>query len=281
MAASPARQPRSPCARPGSKPPCTRPIRPPRTAVGGMLTLAPNGLAALQAIGAADGVERIGLPMARMVMADGRGRLLGSIPALTGLPPALAMTRPDLYRFLRDQAVAHGITIEAGKRLVQVEQQPDGVIAQFEDGSTAQADVLIGADGTHSTVRGLIDPGRPAARHRAAAELRRGGGHFGGGGTGHHVLRVRPAGVPRLLGPARRPHRLVRQPARGPPDDAEPGPPAARRALAAGAARRLLGGRPRRRPGRPHQRRPADRPRLDRDPGQRAALVPRPDGAGR
>lgn len=45
-----------------------------------------------------------------------------------------------------------------GKKLVGLEQQADGVTAQFEDGTSAQGDLLIGADGGDSTVRGLVLP---------------------------------------------------------------------------------------------------------------------------
>lgn len=37
----------------------------------------------------------------------------------------------------------------------------DGVTARFADGTSARGDVLIGADGVHSTVRRLIDPAAP------------------------------------------------------------------------------------------------------------------------
>jgi 2-polyprenyl-6-methoxyphenol hydroxylase-like FAD-dependent oxidoreductase len=133
--------------------------------VGGMLTLAPNGVDALATIGADGGVQELGLPMARMVMTDGRGRPLGTIPGLAGLPSPRAMTRPDLYRYLRDQATARGIRIEAGKRLTRVTEAPTGITAHFDDGSTAEGDLLIGADGTHSTVRALIDPDAPQPGH--------------------------------------------------------------------------------------------------------------------
>ena len=49
-----------------------------------------------------------------------------------------------------------------GKRLAAAEQTSDGVRAVFDDGSEAVGDVLIGADGIHSTVRRLIDPAAPA-----------------------------------------------------------------------------------------------------------------------
>ncbi|MFG2059839.1 FAD-dependent oxidoreductase [Micromonospora sp. NPDC048871] len=45
-----------------------------------------------------------------------------------------------------------------GKRLVDAESTAGGVLARFGDGSTATADLLIGADGIRSRVRTLIDP---------------------------------------------------------------------------------------------------------------------------
>ena len=129
--------------------------------IGGMLAVAPNGLDALRLIGADEAVRAIGLPMDRTIMADGRGRRIGQFRGLPGLPPSQALWRPDLYRALHDHAIAHGIGIEYGRRLVGVEDTPTAITARFADGTTASADVLIGADGIHSTVRTLIDPQAP------------------------------------------------------------------------------------------------------------------------
>jgi 2-polyprenyl-6-methoxyphenol hydroxylase-like FAD-dependent oxidoreductase len=129
--------------------------------VGGVLTVAPNGLDALRIVGADEAVQAIGLPMRRMVMADGRGRRIGEFPALSGLPPQQTMWRSELYRVLHDHARGHGISIEYGKRLVGAEESPAGVTARFADGSTTDGDILIGADGIHSTVRTLIDQDAP------------------------------------------------------------------------------------------------------------------------
>jgi 2-polyprenyl-6-methoxyphenol hydroxylase-like FAD-dependent oxidoreductase len=129
--------------------------------IGGTLTVAPNGLDALRIIGADEAVRAIGLPMDRTVMADGRGKRIGEFRGLPGLPPSRALWRPELYRALHDHAVATGVRIERGKRLVGVDDTAAGITARFADGSTAGGDVLIGADGIHSTVRTLIDPGAP------------------------------------------------------------------------------------------------------------------------
>src|SRR5581483_3469034 len=92
---------------------------------------------------------------------DGSGRRLFEFGGVPGLPPSSLLWRPDLYRVLNDAARERGIAIEYGKRLAGVEEGPDGVTARFADGSNARADVLIGADGIHSTVRTLIDPDAP------------------------------------------------------------------------------------------------------------------------
>ena len=128
--------------------------------VGGSLAIAPNGLAALRTIGAEDAVLAVARPISRMAMAVGTRRFLNQ-PGLPGLPPLQLLWRADLHRALHDRAVAQGIPITHGKRLVDAEETASGITARFADGSRDRADVLIGADGIHSTVRTLIDPDAP------------------------------------------------------------------------------------------------------------------------
>jgi 2-polyprenyl-6-methoxyphenol hydroxylase-like FAD-dependent oxidoreductase len=132
--------------------------------IGGMLMVAPNGLAALHLIGG-DRVATLGQPIQRMVMADGSGKRFGEFAGLASLPPSRVMWRSELYRALHDLAQARGIQIEYGKRLVSIDEAADGITAHFADGTTASADLLVGADGIRSTVRKLIDPNAPGPRH--------------------------------------------------------------------------------------------------------------------
>lgn len=129
--------------------------------LGGMLMVAPNGLNALGVVGLDQAVAAVGQPIERMVMSDARGKRLMDVPGLPGLPASRLMWRSDLYRVVRERVLAEGIPLEHGKRLVDIEESGDGVTAVFEDGSRATADVLIGADGIHSTVRKLIDANAP------------------------------------------------------------------------------------------------------------------------
>jgi 2-polyprenyl-6-methoxyphenol hydroxylase-like FAD-dependent oxidoreductase len=131
--------------------------------VGGMLMLAPNGLDALRTVGV--DASRIGQPIRRMVMGDGTGKRFGEFPGLPDLPASRLLWRSDLYRALHDHAVAQGIRIEYGKRLVGVGDTATGIRASFADGSTAEGDILVGADGIRSTVRTLIDPSAPGPQY--------------------------------------------------------------------------------------------------------------------
>ncbi|MGW4634714.1 FAD-dependent oxidoreductase [Nocardia sp. NPDC004415] len=131
----------------------------PSDGIGSGLALAPNGLAALDLLGAGDAVRAIALPCAHMRLAVG-GRE-HELPMLADQPPLQVVDRGELHRALHDHAVAAGVPFTYDKRLTHVEEHPDGVTAHFADGTTATADILVGADGIRSTVRTLIDPEAP------------------------------------------------------------------------------------------------------------------------
>jgi 2-polyprenyl-6-methoxyphenol hydroxylase-like FAD-dependent oxidoreductase len=132
--------------------------------IGGSLALEPNGLAALRIVDADDAVRAVAIPITRSIMSIG-SRPGREMPIPQGLPPRQLIDRGALHRLLHDNAVRAGARIHHGKKLIRVDERIDGVTAHFADGSTATADVLIGADGVHSTVRGLIDADAPGARY--------------------------------------------------------------------------------------------------------------------
>jgi 2-polyprenyl-6-methoxyphenol hydroxylase-like FAD-dependent oxidoreductase len=135
---------------------------------GAFLTFASNGLDALRTIDAHHLVLSEGFPTPRMTIQSGTGKHLGDVPNGGTLPDGTVsqtLKRADLYRALRDEAVRRGARVEYGKRLVDAETTPDGVVALFEDGTEAAGDLLIGADGIHSRTRRIIDPSAPRARY--------------------------------------------------------------------------------------------------------------------
>ena len=68
--------------------------------------------------------------------------------------PYYLLHRGDLHELLQRRVPAE--VIRLGSRLVSLTERRDGVVLRFEDGSTARADIVVGADGVHSTVRDCL-----------------------------------------------------------------------------------------------------------------------------
>lgn len=153
--------------------------------VGAFLTLGVNGLAALEILGLRDTVEALGMATPEMKMIS-KGRELASLPMA-----ARTVSRAELYQALRDEAVRRGVAVEYGKRLTDAQVTPDGVQARFADGTTAEGDLLIGADGLRSATRTIIDPHAPRPRHIGLLNVggyARGMGRPGEPGVAHMVF---------------------------------------------------------------------------------------------
>ncbi len=136
---------------------------------GVYLTVAVNGLDALRAVDAHHVVCDAGFPSQRMTFLSGTGKRLGSMPigpTLDDGTVTYTIRRADLYHGLAREAARRGIEIRHEKRLVHAEPLPaGGVRATFADGTEAEGDVLVGADGVHSVTRTLIDPANPRPRY--------------------------------------------------------------------------------------------------------------------
>lgn len=135
--------------------------------VGAFLTTASNGLAALQVVDAHQAVLDAGFATPRFQISNGNGKALGGTFGTTidGRPHTVTLRRSDLYRAISDKVKQAGIPIEHGKRLADVDELEDGVRARFTDGSSATADLLVGADGMRSRVRTIVDPQAPKPRY--------------------------------------------------------------------------------------------------------------------
>jgi 2-polyprenyl-6-methoxyphenol hydroxylase-like FAD-dependent oxidoreductase len=132
---------------------------------GGGFTLAPNGLAALDVLGLGDLVRPAGRDVAAYVLQDWKGRPLAEFGNPPGVAPMQFFYRRDLYRALHEETARRGIRVEYGKRLTDVREETGAITAVFGDGTSATADLLVGADGIRSRVRELIDPQAPAPQY--------------------------------------------------------------------------------------------------------------------
>jgi 2-polyprenyl-6-methoxyphenol hydroxylase-like FAD-dependent oxidoreductase len=142
--------------------------------VGAFLTVATNGIDALRVLGADAPALAAGFPTPAITLRSHTGKRLGATRtgrALDDGTVSHTIKRADLYRALHDEALARGVGIEHGKRLVEAVDTGAGVRAVFADGTEAEADVLIGCDGAHSTVRRSIDAGAPAPRYAGLINL--------------------------------------------------------------------------------------------------------------
>ena len=142
---------------------------------GLFLNTASNGLDVLSTLGIDVPARADGFPMPRMVMWSGTGKRLGEVANGLRLPDgtvSVIVKRGLLQRVLREEAESRGIDVEYGKRLLSYEVTANGgVIASFEDGTEAEGDLLVGADGIHSRVRRVMDPGAPRPSYTGLLSL--------------------------------------------------------------------------------------------------------------
>lgn len=130
--------------------------RPQLAAAGGAVTIWPNGATVLHQLGVAmDGAGQR-LSAVRVVTSTGRELATLDLTAMAerlGEPVRMVPRRVLLERLLDGFPPDR---IRCGARLVEVRSAGRGVRVGFDDGSYAEGDVLIGADGLHSRVRDIV-----------------------------------------------------------------------------------------------------------------------------
>ena len=93
---------------------------------------------------------------------DAQGRYLQQVvsPPLVDadVPGAGGILRPVLHRILADATRAAGVTVRTGLTVSSLAQDPDGADLVFADGSAGRYDMVVGADGLFSQMRGLVFP---------------------------------------------------------------------------------------------------------------------------
>jgi 2-polyprenyl-6-methoxyphenol hydroxylase-like FAD-dependent oxidoreductase len=158
--------------------------------VGSFISLAANGLKALDALDpdCARAVEGAGFPVWHQRMWSARGKLLGQVPRNRRADdprPSITLRREDLVTALRNAAREAGAEIVTGRRV-----SPTGDLGDA-DALMREADLVIGADGMWSVVRALLNPdARPpayAGTYSISGTAAPGGG-FGEAGTFNMVF---------------------------------------------------------------------------------------------
>src|SRR5438552_165416 len=108
---------------------------------GNFLNMACNGLDVLKPLELDDQVSSQGSPIPRMMIWSGKGKRLGEVRngarAEVGAP-SINILRSRLHQVLREGAERQGIKMAFGKKLAGLSTGEQGVIATFEDGTTAE-----------------------------------------------------------------------------------------------------------------------------------------------
>ena len=130
---------------------------------GAGLHIFTNGMLALAHLGVADQVAKVAPAQSVCHFATSTGRAIGEYPVGRFVErygqPTVAVSRSDLHGILRDAVSAPIVT---GAEVTGYTERADGVSLHFADGTSEEGDLLIGADGVHSTVRTqLLGPQPP------------------------------------------------------------------------------------------------------------------------
>jgi 2-polyprenyl-6-methoxyphenol hydroxylase-like FAD-dependent oxidoreductase len=142
--------------------------------VGAGIVLAANAIKALEKLGVASEIIAESAPVGTAEIRTWDGKLL------VNLPVEAQAKRYGTYSYVTHRAnlqailynrLDHTTHVLLNKKLLTYEQDENGVTAVFADGSRGEGDVLIGADGIHSTVR-QIHHGTQPLRYAGYTALR-------------------------------------------------------------------------------------------------------------
>ncbi|MGW5739056.1 MULTISPECIES: FAD-dependent monooxygenase [Streptomyces] len=136
------------------------------TEIGAGISLWPNALRALEALGLADTVRALGAVEAAGGVRDRRGRWLSRTDnaELTRRfgHPLLVLHRADLLRALH--AALPADSLRSDHEVSVVRDDDNGLVVEGP-GGTSRPDLVIGADGLRSVVRGALWPGAAGPRY--------------------------------------------------------------------------------------------------------------------
>jgi salicylate hydroxylase len=129
--------------------------------VGAGVSLAPNGLRMLDQLGVGEGIGRLGARHVSTQLRLSDGRPARHEPhQFARAGRNVGIHRADLLALLVEQLPPG--TVRTGHRCTGFSQDDRSALVGFADGTTATADVVIGADGIHSVLQGfVVEPAEP------------------------------------------------------------------------------------------------------------------------
>ncbi|MMZ57578.1 3-hydroxybenzoate 6-hydroxylase 1 [compost metagenome] len=122
------------------------------TVAGTGIIIAPNAMQALEPYGVSAQIRRVGNESDGIRLLSEKGNTFSKLTVPTNYPKMYSIHRKDLHQLLL--SALHPGTVEWGKECLRIEQNKEDTIQIiFRDGSEAQGNILVAADGIHSIVR--------------------------------------------------------------------------------------------------------------------------------
>lgn len=132
----------------------------PEAVLGIGIILQGNALRALASLGILEEVRRTGFAYEGFAFYDAQGGnrkvMQGDRTAGPEYPAMMGITRPDYSRILTRAALAGGATIFPETTILRLHEDGEGVDVEFSDGRQDRYDIVVGADGIHSTTRQML-----------------------------------------------------------------------------------------------------------------------------
>lgn len=138
--------------------------------IGAGITLAINAMRVFQRLGLAEAAIGAGRALEQLWITDEQLRPI-SRTALHPLIEEFGLPNLGIHRGALQRLLVEALPEDAlrtGKSLLRLEEAADGVQLHFEDGTRAEAEIAIAADGIHSAVRRQLFP---SCRRRRSGQV--------------------------------------------------------------------------------------------------------------
>ncbi|XEC94374.1 FAD-dependent monooxygenase [Paenibacillus tarimensis] len=124
---------------------------------GAGIVLAANAMRALERLDTAGRIREEGAPVGVAELRTWKGSLLTRLPvekqALRYGTLSYLIHRGSLQSILYAHSLNLGVTVKLGKRAAELTEKNEGVEVRFTDGTTANSELLVAADGYRSKIR--------------------------------------------------------------------------------------------------------------------------------
>ena len=128
--------------------------------IGAAVALSANANHFFQRVGLREKMDQVCCSIPTLIYRDGRdGRVIGRHGGEPSYEERFGACYWGVHRADFQMVLSQAVGMERihlGKRLRELKDSGDEVVLEFEDGSSAVADLVIGADGARSTVRKLL-----------------------------------------------------------------------------------------------------------------------------